>query len=160
MATRHLTVLALLGSAFVAAAASEAADTPPSGLKLVDGHWTAWEPPTPPEGAKVHVVVSGDTFWSLAAANLGNPYLWPQIWEKNQYVRDAHWIYPGDPLVMDLAVAPAAQIQVAVAPHLTKALSEASAEVERECSTYFQIVRAQRDEVARDVRQFGTARAR
>lgn len=113
MATRHLTVLALLGSAFVAAAASEAADTPPSGLKLVDGHWTAWEPPTPPEGAKVHVVVSGDTFWSLAAANLGNPYLWPQIWEKNQYVRDAHWIYPGDPLVMDLAVAPATQVGAA-----------------------------------------------
>ena len=32
------------------------------------------------------------------------PYLWPQLWEKNQWVRDAHWIYPGDPLVIDLNV--------------------------------------------------------
>jgi hypothetical protein len=110
MANRHLTVFALLGSTLLAGVALQAADTPPTGLKLVNGHWTAWEPPTPPEGAKVHVVVPGDTFWDLAATNLGNPYLWPQIWEKNQYVRDAHWIYPGDPLVLDLQVAPAATI--------------------------------------------------
>jgi hypothetical protein len=85
-------------------AAAPAADTPPSKLHFVDGHWTAWDPPVPPEGAKVHIVVPGDTFWDLAAKNLGNPYLWPQLWEKNQYVRDAHWIYPGDPLVIDLQV--------------------------------------------------------
>jgi hypothetical protein len=113
MANRHLTVFALLGSALLAGVALEAADTPPADLKFVAGHWTAWDPPTPPQGAKVHVVVAGDTFWSLAAANLGNPYLWPQIWEKNQYVRDAHWIYPGDPLVLDLEVTPAAEIGAA-----------------------------------------------
>ena len=110
MANRHLMVFALLGSALLVGVAVEAADTPPTDLKLVNGHWTAWDPPTPPEGAKVHVVVAGDTFWDLAAANLANPYLWPQIWEKNQYVRDAHWIYPGDPLVIDLQVAPASEV--------------------------------------------------
>lgn len=110
MANRHLTVFALLGSALLIGVALEAADTPPTDLKLVNGHWTPWDPPTPPEGAKVHVVVPGDTFWDLAAANLGNPYLWPQIWEKNQYVRDAHWIYPGDPLVIDLQVTPASEV--------------------------------------------------
>ena len=104
MANRHLTVFALLGSVAFAGVVLEAADTPPSDLKLVNGHWTAWDPPQPPEGAKVHVVVPGDTFWDLAATNLGNPYLWPQLWEKNQYVRDAHWIYPGDPLILDLQV--------------------------------------------------------
>ena len=26
-----------------------------------------------------------------------NPYLWPQIWDQNRYITDAHWIYPGDP---------------------------------------------------------------
>src|SRR5262249_21333417 len=29
-----------------------------------------------------------------------NPFLWPQIWEANQYITDSHWIYPGDPLLM------------------------------------------------------------
>ncbi|MEO7794980.1 MAG: LysM peptidoglycan-binding domain-containing protein [Thermoanaerobaculia bacterium] len=106
MATRHLKVFALLGCALFAGAALQAADTPPTTLHKVDGHWTAWDPPTPPEGANVHIVVPGDTFWDLARTNLNNPYLWPQLWEKNQYVRDAHWIYPGDPLILDLQVAP------------------------------------------------------
>lgn len=110
MASRHLTVLALLGTTLLAGVAVEAADTPPTELKLVNGHWTAWDPPVPPEGARVHIVVPGDTFWDLARTNLGNPYLWPQIWEKNQYVRDAHWIYPGDPLILDFNVTPATDV--------------------------------------------------
>lgn len=101
-----LLVVGLVATALVAA------DSPPRNLKFVDGHWTAWDPPaTMPEGARVHVVEKGDTFWALAAQNLGNPYLWPQLWEKNQYVLDAHWIYPGDPLVIDVAVAPATPLE-------------------------------------------------
>ena len=88
-----------------------AADTPPTHLKLVGDHWTAWDPPTTfPEGAKIHIVERGDTLWALAGKNLGNPYLWPQIWEKNQYVLDAHWIYPGDPLVVGIEIAPASEV--------------------------------------------------
>lgn len=105
MASRRPSTSLLLGfAALLVASAATAADTPPSQLKLVDGHWTAWDPPVPPEGARVHIVVAGDTLWDLAQANLGNPYLWPQIWEKNQYIRDAHWIYPGDPIVLDIQV--------------------------------------------------------
>ena len=90
----------------LAATTLAASDTPPTQLHLVGDHWTAWDPPTTfPEGAKIHIVVRGDTFWDLAATNLGNPYLWPQLWEKNQYVLDAHWIYPGDPLVIGVEVA-------------------------------------------------------
>jgi hypothetical protein len=29
-----------------------------------------------------------------------NPYLWPQIWDGNKHVKDAHWIYPGDPVIL------------------------------------------------------------
>jgi hypothetical protein len=101
----RLCALAVLGA--IAALAS-AADKPPSTLHLVGDHWTAWNPPaTQPADAKIHIVVRGDTFWALAATNLGNPYLWPQLWEKNQYVLDAHWIYPGDPLVIGVEVVPA-----------------------------------------------------
>lgn len=95
---RVLTILLLV--AFPALA-----DTaPPKNLHLVGDHWTAWDPPDPstfPEGAKVHVIERGDTLWDLAATFYGDPYLWPQLWEKNTYIEDAHWIYPGDPLLVE-----------------------------------------------------------
>jgi len=101
-------VLLLAGITALACAASGlAADRPPQDLHLVGDHWTAWNPPAPPPEEKIHVIVRGDTLWDLAAQYYGNAYLWPQLWEKNQYVLDAHWIYPGDPLVLGLDVAPA-----------------------------------------------------
>jgi hypothetical protein len=83
-----------------------AASRPPRDLHRVGDHWTAWNPPTPPEGTQTYVIVHGDTLWDLAKRFYGNPYLWPQLWEKNQYILDAHWIYPGDPLVTGIQVAP------------------------------------------------------
>ncbi len=82
------------------------ADQPPSDLhQEADGHWTAWTPPAEfPAGADVHVIQAGDTLWDLAAAKFGDPYLWPQLWEQNRYIEDAHWIYPGDPLVVSVTV--------------------------------------------------------
>jgi hypothetical protein len=88
-------------------AASGLAQRPPRDLHLVGDHWTAWNPPEEiPEGAQVHTIEAGDTLWDLAQQFLGDPYLWPQIWERNQYILDAHWIYPGDPLLMGLEVQP------------------------------------------------------
>ncbi|MFY9822411.1 MAG: LysM peptidoglycan-binding domain-containing protein [Thermoanaerobaculia bacterium] len=99
----------MLAALVAGATAVAAADRPPQDLHLVGDHWTAWNPPAAPAGAadsQVHIIVKGDTLWALAGKYLGNPYLWPQIWEKNQYILDAHWIYPGDPLVLGLNVAP------------------------------------------------------
>src|SRR3954471_9033983 len=84
----------------------QAADRPPKDLHFVGDHWTASDPPPPAAGEQVHVVAKGDTLWDIAAKYYGNAYLWPQVWEKNKYVLDAHWIYPGDPLVLGLNVAP------------------------------------------------------
>lgn len=80
------------------ATSGSAASRPPRDLHRVGDHWTAWDPPVPPEGAEVYVIQRGDTLWDLAARFYSDPYLWPQIWEKNDYILDAHWIYPGDPL--------------------------------------------------------------
>ena len=83
------------------AAAEQADNPPPRPLHKVNDHWTPYDPPKEfPPDANVYVIQKGDTLWALAKKNLGNPYLWPQLWEKNTYVRDAHWIYPGDPLVV------------------------------------------------------------
>jgi len=97
--------LAALALAFACVAAAPAgAQSPPADLHWTGDHWTAWDPPVPPPEAEVHVIVRGDTLWDLAGRFYGDPYLWPQLWEENRYILDAHWIYPGDPLVVGLVV--------------------------------------------------------
>jgi len=99
---------AVLVFGILCSAALCASDTPPP-IHWTGDHWSAWDPPAiPSDATEVHVVVRGDTLWDLAAKALGNPYLWPQIWEKNQYVLDAHWIYPGDPLWIRIEAQPMA----------------------------------------------------
>lgn len=100
---RRLLVLPTL----LLALAAHAADNPPANLKYTGDHWTAWTPPAEfPEGAQLYLIERGDTLWDLAGRFHNNPYLWPQIWEQNRYILDAHWIYPGDPLVVGVEVTP------------------------------------------------------
>ena len=68
-------VLAMLMAGTAGLTSGWAADRPPQDLHRVGDHWTAWNPPTPPEGEQVHVIVRGDTLWDLAAKYYGNPYL-------------------------------------------------------------------------------------
>lgn len=86
-------------------ARTSAAAPETAGLKVgpatIATHWSKNAYPTSvPEGATYYVVERGDTLWDISKKYLANPYLWPQIWDQNKYVSDAHWIYPGDPLVL------------------------------------------------------------
>ncbi len=104
----------ILGGVFALAAAGTivaAQDGPPVGIQsgpaTVAAHWTknTSYPTTIPEGATYHIVERGDTLWDLSARYLDNPYLWPQLWDNNKHIADAHWIYPGDPVLLpDVAV--------------------------------------------------------
>jgi len=72
-----------------------------TGPAEVAKHWSKYTyPESVPEGVAYHIIVKGDTLWDLAGHYLNNPLLWPQIWEENKYITDAHWIYPGDPLIL------------------------------------------------------------
>jgi hypothetical protein len=94
----------LLVIAATGAFAQRQTSQPPRELHRVGDHWTAWNPPDPasyPPGARTHTIKSGDTLWSLAQQYFNNPYLWPQLWESNTWIEDAHWIYPGDVLLVE-----------------------------------------------------------
>jgi len=45
---------------------------------------------------KVHTVVKKDTLWDLSEKYLGNPFLWPKLWQWNEYITNPHFIYPGN----------------------------------------------------------------
>lgn len=76
----------------------------PGGPIKVEAHQSRWDYPkeiTLTGEQKLHIVKPGDTFWGLSSHYLGNPRAWAQIWDLNKWVKDPHWIYPGDPLIVD-----------------------------------------------------------
>ncbi len=110
----------LLAALALAVPGLSAQESAPGDAIKVETHASKWDYPKElkvPEGSKTHIVQKGDTLWDLAGKYLGNPYAWPQIWELNQWIKDPHWIYPGDPLIIDLAraVATAGSVPEAVA---------------------------------------------
>ena len=57
------------------------------------------ETPKSSEGI-VHTVVAGDTLWDLSAKYLGSPWKWTEIWERNRFLTNPHYIYPGIQVVI------------------------------------------------------------
>ena len=47
-------------------------------------------------GNLTHRVKKGDTLWSICEKYYGDPYLWPELWELNQFITNPHWISPGE----------------------------------------------------------------
>lgn len=50
------------------------------------------------EAEGVYTIKKGDTLWDISAKFLKDPFLWPKLWERNPYITNPHWIYPGNPI--------------------------------------------------------------
>ena len=111
VSVRRVVPVLLLVVAFpLFGAAKKSSSTPPRDLHRVGDHWTAYNPPDPatwPAGSKTYTIKAGDTLWGLAQQFFKNAYMWPQLWESNTWITDAHWIYPGDVLLIDSETAQA-----------------------------------------------------
>src|SRR4030043_35552 len=48
----------------------------------------------------VYTIKKGDTLWDISAKFLKDPFLWPKLWQRNPYITNPHWIYPGRPITL------------------------------------------------------------
>jgi nucleoid-associated protein YgaU len=70
--------------------AAALAQAPSKPLELADG------------APERHIVLPGDTLWSIAAKFLKDPYRWSELWRLNpEEVKNPHRIYPGQVLSLD-----------------------------------------------------------
>jgi len=49
---------------------------------------------------KVHTVQPGDTLCNIASEYLGSADKWREVYARNTYIKNPHWIFPGEELII------------------------------------------------------------
>ncbi|MBF0225704.1 MAG: LysM peptidoglycan-binding domain-containing protein [Desulfobacterales bacterium] len=47
-----------------------------------------------------YTVEKGDTLWDLSKHFYDSPWVWTVLWKENQHIKNPHWIYPGNKVVL------------------------------------------------------------
>jgi hypothetical protein len=47
------------------------------------------------ENPRIYTIKKGDTLWGISQRFIKDPYYWPNLWSHNPYVKNPHFIYPG-----------------------------------------------------------------
>lgn len=97
-------LLLVIAISALAATPKKSSSRPPHDLHRSGNHWTPYNPPDPstyPPNAKTYTIKAGDSLWALAQQFYKSGYLWPQLWEANTWITDAHWIYQGDVILVE-----------------------------------------------------------
>ncbi|MEZ4601503.1 MAG: LysM domain-containing protein [Syntrophotaleaceae bacterium] len=47
------------------------------------------------ENPRIYTIQKGDTLWGISQKFIEDPYYWPNLWSHNPFVRNPHFIYPG-----------------------------------------------------------------
>ena len=50
----------------------------------------------PLDAGMYYTIKKGDTLWDLSQHFFDSPWVWPDLWQKNQQIPNPHWIYPGN----------------------------------------------------------------
>ena len=128
MNTRIISVLLLTSSSLMlglsnlpAMAQTAPAPAPGTALELADG------------APDRHIVVPGDTLWSISSKFLKQPYRWPEVWRLNQeQIRNPQRIYPGQVLILDRR---GDQPQLKIADAIATATAKAEPRIYSESNT-------------------------